>query len=61
MKRVGLEGWIEFFEKHLPANVRSVRLVRATSAADLRRLATKANFKLDAATTTQVLNALKKA
>ena len=49
------------FSKHLPRNCKTVALVKATTAADLRRLATKANFKLDAATTTQVLNALKKA
>ena len=61
MKRVGLDACYGYFETHLPANMKSVRLVRATSAADLRRMATKANMRLDAATTTQVLNALKKA
>ena len=40
--------------------MKSVRTLRATTAADLRRMATKANMRLDAATTTQVLNALKK-
>ena len=61
MKRVGLDAWYNYFETHLPANMKSVRLVRATTSADLRRMATKANMRLDAATTTQVLNALKKA
>ena len=60
MKRVGLDAWYGYFEKHLPANIKSVRLVRATTAADLRRMATKANMRLDAAPTPQVLNALKK-
>ena len=60
MKRVGLEAWYSYFEKHLPANIKSVPLVRATSAADLRRVATESNMQLDAATTTAVLNALKK-
>jgi hypothetical protein len=60
MKRVGLDAWYSYFEKHLPANIKSVPLVRATSAADLRRMATKSNMRLDAATTTAVLNALKK-
>jgi 23S rRNA maturation mini-RNase III len=61
MKRVGLEAWIGYFEQHLPANVKSVRLVRATSAADLQRMASKANMRLDAATIEQVLSALNKA
>ena len=64
MKRVGLgdatHGFFAAFDKHLPANVKSVRLVRATTAADLRRMGTKANMRLDAATIQQVLNALKK-
>ena len=60
MKRVGLDAWYTYFETHLPANVASVRLVRATTAADLRRMATKANMRLDAKTTQQVLDALKK-
>eukprot|EP01046_Picozoa_sp_COSAG06_P019846 COSAG06_NODE_1429_length_9481_cov_30.750986_8_plen_255_part_00 len=59
MTRVGLKAWIGSFEQHLPANIRSVRLVRATTASDLRRMATKANWQLDDATATQVLNALK--
>ena len=60
LKRVGLDAWFAHFDKHLPANVKSVRLVRATTAADLRRMGTKANMWLDAATIQQVLNALKK-
>ena len=35
MKRVGLEAWIAYFEKHLSANVQSVERLRATTAADL--------------------------
>jgi hypothetical protein len=60
MRRVGLDAWWPYFEKHLPANIKSIRRVRATTAADLRRMATKANMKLDAATTQKVLDALKK-
>jgi ankyrin repeat protein len=58
MKRIGLEAWISYFEKHLPANVKSVKLVRATTAEDLRRMATQANMRLDTATVVKVLKAL---
>lgn len=60
MKRVGLDAWYDYFDKHLPANMKTVALLRATTAADLRRMATKANMRLDAKTTQQVLDALKK-
>lgn len=60
LKRVGLDAWFAHFDKHLPSNVKSVKMVRATTAADLRRMGTKANMRLDAATIQQVLNALKK-
>jgi len=60
LKHVGLGAWVEHFERHLPANVKSVELIKATTAADLRRMATKANMRLDFKTTRQVLNALKK-
>jgi hypothetical protein len=60
LKRVGLDAWFPHFQKHLPTNVKSVKLVRATTALDLRRMGTKANMRLDAATIQQVLNALKK-
>ena len=67
MKRVGLgdatHGFFAAFDKHLPANVKSVRLVRATTAADLQRMAIKANIgvnsRLDDAKIQQVLDALK--
>ena len=48
------------FSKHLPSNCKTVALVKKTTAADLRRMGTKANMRLDQATITQVLNALKK-
>eukprot|EP01043_Picozoa_sp_COSAG02_P072482 COSAG02_NODE_13679_length_1363_cov_1.283228_2_plen_291_part_01 len=60
LKHVGLGAWVGHFERHLPANVKSVELIRATTAADLRRMATKENMSLDFKTTRQVLNALKK-
>jgi len=60
MKRVGLDAWYGYFEKHLPANMKSVRTIRSTTSADLRRMATKANMRLDAKTLQQVLDALKK-
>ena len=60
MKQVGLDAWYGYFEKHLPANMKSVRTLRSTTSADLRRMATKANMRLDAKTTQQVLDALKK-
>ena len=60
MKRVCLEAWYKHFRKHLPANIKSVALVRATTAADLRRMGTKANMRLDNQTIQQVLNALGK-
>eukprot|EP01046_Picozoa_sp_COSAG06_P107893 COSAG06_NODE_54260_length_295_cov_1.229592_1_plen_67_part_10 len=31
LKRVGLEAWIPHLEKHLPANCKSVALVRGTT------------------------------
>lgn len=61
MKRVGLGAWYFYFENYLPANIKSVRLVRATTSADLERMAAKANMWLDTVTTTKVLNAMKKA
>ena len=60
LKQVGLKAWIPHLEKHLPANCKSVALVRATTAADLRRMGTKANMRLDNQTIQQVLNALGK-
>eukprot|EP01043_Picozoa_sp_COSAG02_P051552 COSAG02_NODE_5442_length_4324_cov_659.876213_1_plen_1427_part_01 len=60
MGRVGLDAWHRYFDKHLPANMKSIRALRATTSADLRRMATKANMRLDAKTTQQVLDALKK-
>eukprot|EP01043_Picozoa_sp_COSAG02_P024752 COSAG02_NODE_1364_length_13033_cov_176.652292_3_plen_2127_part_00 len=60
MKRVGLDAWYDYFDKHLPANMKSIRTVRSTTSADLRRMATKANMRLDAKTTQQVLDVLKK-
>ena len=60
LKRVGLDAWRTHFQTHLPANVKSVALVRATTAADLRRMGTKANMRLDNQTIQQVLNALSK-
>ena len=60
MKRVGLDAWHKHFRKHLPANVKSVALVRATTAADLRRMGTKANMRLDNQTIQQVLRALER-
>ena len=60
MKRVGLNAWYDYFDKHLPNNMKSIRTVRATTSADLRRLATKANMRLTVKTTQQVIDALKK-
>ena len=60
MKKVGLDAWYNYFTEHLPANMKSVRMVRATTGADLRRMATKANMRLDVKTLQQVLDALKK-
>ena len=44
----------------MSANMKSVRQLRATTAADLRRMVTKASMRLDAKTLQQVLGALKK-
>ena len=60
MKTVGLEAWYGYFAKHLPSNLETIQHVRATTIADLRRMGTEANMRLDAKTTQQVLNALKK-
>ena len=57
MKRVGLDAWYDYFDKHLPANMKSICTLRATTSADLRRMATKANMRLDARTSQQVLDA----
>ena len=61
LKQIGLRAWIAHFETHLPANVKSVGLVRATTAADLQRMATKATYegkrmRLDHRTIQQVLD-----
>ena len=61
MKAAGLGAWYGYFEKHLPANVETIQGVRATTRADLQRMARQANMRLDAKTTQQVLAALKKA
>ena len=61
MKAAGLGAWYGYFEKHLPANVETIQGVRATTGADLQRMARQANMRLDAKTTQQVLAALKKA
>merc|ERR1711907_534024 len=60
MKRVGLDAWYDYFDKHLPGNMKSVRAIKGTTREDLRRMATKANMRLDAKTLQQVLDALKK-
>ena len=60
LKRVGLESWRPRLERHLPANCKSVALVRATTAADLRRMGTQANMRLEDTHIQQVLNALSK-
>eukprot|EP01045_Picozoa_sp_COSAG04_P005032 COSAG04_NODE_227_length_19396_cov_29.887547_13_plen_1562_part_00 len=60
LKRVGLDAWRTHFQTHLPANCKSVALVRATTKADLRRMGTKANMRLDNATIQQVVDALGK-
>ena len=60
MKAAGLDAWYGYFEKHLPANVETIQGVRATTGADLQRMARQANMRLDAKTTQQVLAALKK-
>ena len=66
MKRVGLGAWYDYFDKYLPANMKSIRVLRATTSADLQRMATMANMRLNArtrqqeSTIDQVLNALKK-
>ena len=44
LKRVGLEAWIGYFTKHLPANMESIKALRATTAADVRRMGTKGNM-----------------
>jgi len=61
LKAVGLDAWFDPFQNHLPANVKTVELVRATTAADLRRMGTAANMRLDDTVIQQVLDALKKA
>jgi hypothetical protein len=60
LRRVGLDAWAMHFQTHLPENSTSVTLVRATTAADLRRMGTKAKMRLDHETIQQVLNALSK-
>ena len=60
LKRVGLDAWTPHFKAHLPAKMRSVSLVRSTTAADLRRMAKVANMRLDEPTISKVLGALAK-
>ena len=60
LTHVGLDAWRVHFTCHIPRNMASIEDVRATTAADLRRMAARASMTLDAATIQQVLNALKK-
>jgi hypothetical protein len=38
LNRVGLGAWYSTFEEHLPTRIKSVELMRATTAADLRQM-----------------------
>ena len=60
LKRVGLAEWRPYLDKHLPANTKSVTLVRAITAEDLQRLGKSANMQLDSKVIGQVLDALRK-
>ena len=60
LKRVGLDAWAPHFRAHLPAKMKSVSLVRSTTAADLRRMAKAADMRLDEPTISKVLDALAK-
>jgi hypothetical protein len=60
MTSVGLEAWYVYFAQHLPKHLESVERLRATTSADLKRMATKANMRLDEKTKKQVLSALRK-
>eukprot|EP01043_Picozoa_sp_COSAG02_P041817 COSAG02_NODE_3500_length_6650_cov_4.876355_7_plen_486_part_00 len=60
MRRVGLAGWMTYFAKHLPEHLKSVVNLRATTSDELQQMAKKANMRLDAPTTEQVLTALGK-
>lgn len=60
MRRVGLADWVTYFAKHLPEHLKSVVSLRATTSDELQQMAKKANMRLDAPTTKQVLTALGK-
>ena len=60
MTRVGLKAWIPYFEKHLPANIKTIQSMRGTTAADLERMAMEANMLLPSKTTKLVLDRLAK-
>jgi len=60
LQRVGLGAWFVLFTEHLQGGVKSIPHVRATTAGDLGRMATKAKIQLDETTIQQVLNCFTK-
>jgi hypothetical protein len=58
MKRCGLEAWHGHLSMHL--GIKSVASLRAMTAIDLRRMATRAHMRLDQKTIDQVLEAVKR-
>lgn len=60
LESIGLGEWIKHLANHLPTNIRSAAAVRATTAADMRRMAAEANWALDEPTIEKALEALKR-
>jgi ribosomal protein L12E/L44/L45/RPP1/RPP2 len=58
MKKRGLEAWHGHLSKHL--GIKTVASLRATTAIDLRRMATAANMRVDQKTIDQVLQAIRR-
>ena len=59
LEKAGLEAWHGHLTKHL--NIKTVAELEAITAVDLKRMAVKANMRLDVKTTGTVLKAIKAA
>ena len=53
--QVGLDGWVSYFQQHLPEKVKSIADLRSTKQADMNRMGKSANMRLDVKTSRSVL------
>ena len=58
MKQIGLDAWYDYFQKYIPATVKTIAKLQAVTEANLKTLGEGANMALDAATVKQVMGCL---